>query len=359
MNACARFAWRVYAVVLIASAIGLGLAAPVAHAQGPVPLTEADKVWAIVQLGLDTLQGKATLGADAWFTQAQQSATQLLASNADLFFLDFGNPNLPLNQFAATLARNLLALTPLYGVAYLGLLVINLWKEKPIPNPILYAALVAGVMIFLAAFGLLTQGLGELGRALAATLGGAGNALFVRATLLDTVLRALVALQKNGGVLAPLVLLVVGIEAIIILIQLAYRGISLALWRLFGVLLIPLSVLLEGVQPKTAGRVIAGFFEAWLDFVGKLTVLLIVLALASAESLARYVWIVLPAGLLIAILSWTYLGVLDKMFRDAAARAWRNVVPPEDVSSAMPLPPAAEAARAHAVDEARRKLVEE
>jgi hypothetical protein len=335
------------------------IAAPSAHAQGPQP-TNANKLVAIVQLVLDTLQGKTTLGADALFAQAQNAATNLLgAPNADLFFLDFGNPNLPINQFAATLARNLLALTPLYALGYLALLVYGVWKERPIPNPILYAALVAGVMFFLATFAFLTQAMGELGRAIATTVGGAGSALFARATLLDTIIRILVTLQRNGGILSILALIVAIGESVVILIQLAYRGITLAIWRLVGVLLIPLSVLLEGTNPKTAGRVLAGFFEAWLDLVGKVTLLLIVLALASADAFAQQVWLVLPAGLLVVIVSWTFFGLFFRMLRDAVARAWANFAPASDASATAPLSSAAEAARAREIEAERKKLLEE
>src|SRR5512138_3962826 len=110
-----------------------------ALAQGPVqqgggPLDAVQKVYAIGQLMLDILQGKPPSGADIVFEQSRQSARDLLNSpSADLFFLDFGNPNLRLNQFATTLAGNLLALTPLYVVAYLALLVYNIWREKPVP----------------------------------------------------------------------------------------------------------------------------------------------------------------------------------------------------------------------------------
>jgi hypothetical protein len=336
------------------------IAAPSAHAQGPTPPDAGDKILVILQLALDTLQGKTTIGADALFEQAKNAATNLLgAPNAEVFFLDFGNPNLPLNQFAATLARNLLALTPLYALGYLGLLLYNVWKERPIPNPVLYATLVAGVMFFLAAFGFLTQGMSELGRAIAVSIGGAGSALFARATLLDTTIRILVTLQRNGGILSILALLVAMGESIVILVQLAYRGITLAIWRLVGVLLIPLSVLLEGVQPRTAGKVLAGFFEAWLDLVGKITLLLIVLALASADAFAQQVWLVLPAGLLVVIFSWTFFGLFFKLMRDSVARAWANLAPTDDTDATARVSSSAEAARAREIEAERKKLVEE
>ncbi len=340
--------------------VALSIATPIAHAQGPTPPTSADKFVTIAQLILDTLQGRTTLGADALFEQAKQAATNLLgAPNADLFFLDFGNPNLPLNQFAATVARNLLLLTPLYALGYLALLVYGVWKERPIPNPILYAALVAGVMFFLAAFAFITQGMSELGRAMATAVGGAGSAMFARATLLDTIIRILVALQRNGGILSIFALLIAMVEMIIILIQLAYRGITLAIWRLIGVLLIPLSVLLEGATPKTAGKVLSGFFEAWLDIVGKITLLLIVLAIASADAFAQQIWLVLPAGLLVVIFSWAFFGLFFKLIRDSVARAWANLAPASETESSAQISAAAEAARAKEIDAERRKMLEE
>jgi hypothetical protein len=335
-------------------------AAPGAHAQGPTPQVNPDKIVAILQLILDTLQGKTTPGADALFEQAKQAATNLLgAPNADWFFLDFGNPNLPLNQFAATVARDLLALTPLYALGYLVLLVFGVWKERPIPNPILYTALVAGVMFFLAAFAFITQGMSELGRAIATAAGGAGSAMFARATLLDTIIRILVTLQRNGGVLSILALLVAIGETITILIQLAYRGITLAIWRLIGVLLIPLSILLEGANPKTAGKVLSGFFEAWLDMVGKITLLLIVLSMASADAFAQQIWLVLPAGLLVVMFSWVFFGLFFKLIRDSIARAWTNLTPASETESSAQIPSSAEAARAREIDAERRKMVEE
>ena len=345
---------------IVVALIAFCVLAPAVHAQGPTPPSTNDKILAIVQLVLDALQGKTTIGADALFEQAKQAATNLLgAPNADLFFLDFGNPNLPLNQFAGTIARNLLALTPLYAIAFLILLVYDVWKERPIPNPVLYAALVAGVMFFLAAFAFITQGMSELGRAIAMAVGGAGSAMFARATLLDTIIRILVTLQRNGGILSVLALFVAIIESVIILIQLAYRGISMALWRLIGVLLIPLSVLLEGANPKTAGKVLSGFFEAWLDMVGKITLLLIVLAIASADAFANQIWLVLPAGLLVVVFSWTFLGLFYKLIRDAVARAWSNLSPASAAELETQLPASAEAARAREIDDERRKIVEE
>ncbi len=344
----------------------------VALAQGPAPIPPSQqggsgamdtlqKLVAIGQLGADILQGKPPQGAQALFQQSQQSAQNLLNSSngADLFFLDFGDPQLGLNQFAATLARNLLALTPLYVLGYLGILIYDVWRERPIPNPVLYAVLVVGVMIFLAAFGVITQGLGAVGRAVALAVGGAGDALFARATLLDTIVRVLANLQKDGGLPAILALLIASVEAIIILIQLAYRGLSMAIWRLIGVLLIPVSVLLEGVQPRTAGRVLSGFFEAWLDMVGKITLLLLVLSLAAADSFAGQVWLILPAGLLLVVLSWKFLGVLYVMIRDAVARAWSGLLPAAETETVTPLPAAAEAVRSREIDEERRRLLED
>ncbi len=354
-------------VLVIAVASLLLITLPgVAQAQARPPPAQGgqvdavQKVFAIGQLVLDILQGKQPVGTAALFEQSKQSAASVLNSgSADLFFLDFGNPDLRLNQFAGTLARNLLALTPLYVFGYLAILVFNIWKERPIPNPILYAVMVIGVMIFLAAFGVITQGMSEVGRAIAVGIGGAGDAMFARATFLDTVLKVLAALQKNGGILSVLALLIAIIESLVILVQLAYRGLSMAIWRLLGVLLIPVSVLLEGVRPRTAGRVLAGFFEAWLDMVGKVTLLLIVLAVASSDAFAGSVWLILPAGLLIVVLSWKFLGVLYIMIRDAVARAWNDMVPAPVIEAAAPLPAAAEAARARQIDEDRKRLLEE
>jgi hypothetical protein len=206
-------------------------------------------------------------------------------------------------------------------------------------------------MIFLAAFGVITQGLGELGRAVSTAMGGAGDAMFASATLLDTIMRVLANLQKDGGLQSVLALMIALAETAIILIQLAYRGLSMAVWRLLGVLLIPLSVLLEGLQPRTAGRVIAGFFEAWLDMVGKITLLLMVLSLAASDAFAGQVWLILPAGLLIVVLSWKFLGVLFVMIRDAVARTWTGMMPEAATETVTSLPAAAEASRAREIDE--------
>lgn len=345
------------------------LAAPAAYAQGPAPTPPnpsppgqtgdtGQKLATIAQLALDLLQGRATPNADALFEQAKQAAAGF-AGNSDFFFLDFGNPNLPLNQFAIGVARTLLWLTPLYALGYLAMLLYNIWREKPIPNPVLYAVLVAGVMIFLAAFAVITQGISELGRALAVGIGGASGALFPRANFLDTITQVLILLQKNGGLLSLLALVVASVEFAVILIQLAYRGISMAIFRLIGVLLIPLSVLLEGVNPKTAGKIVSGFFEAWLDMVGKIALLLIVLALASSESFAKSVWFILPAGLLVVVLSWKFLGIFYTMVREAMGRAWNNILPAYVADSSAPLPASAEAARAREIDEQRKRLMKD
>ena len=314
----------------------------------------------ILRLAIDALQGKTTSGGDALFEQAKQSIANLVNSpSADIFFFDFGNPNLPLNQFAAEVARNLLLLTPLYAIAYLVILVIGIWKERPIPNPILYGALVASVMFFLAAFALITQGMSELGRAMALAVGGTGNAMFARGALLDTIIRILVTLQKNGGIFASLALLAAIVETIVILVQLAYRGLSIAIWRLISVLLIPLSVLLEGGNPKTAGKVVSEFFEAWLDMVGKITLLLVVLSIASSDSFKDFVWLVLPAGLLIVVSSWAFLKPLFTMIRGVFARAWRTIAPSTDLESIAPITSSAEAARANEIDAERKKMMKE
>ncbi|MBI5304434.1 MAG: hypothetical protein HY868_20040 [Chloroflexi bacterium] len=332
--------------------------APVAHAQGPSG-DNTSKLTALVRVLLDTLQGTPTVNANALIEQSKTSAAQWLnLPAAELFFLDFGNPALPLNQFAAQLAGTLLLLTPLYALGYFGILALNVWKERPIPNPILYGALVIGVMIFLAAFSVITQGVSELGRFVAMALGGAGTAMFPRATLLDTLLRVLLVLQKNAGGLAPFVLIVALGEMAIILVQLAYRGISMAVWRLFGVLFIPLSVLFEGVNPKTAGKIVSGFFEAWLDMVGKITLLLITLSLATSDAMANYVAFILPAGLLVVIVSWKFFGILFAMIRDGVTRAWSNVAPAA-ISPSDTLPASAEAARTKEIDEERRRMMKE
>lgn len=343
-------------------AIVLGLlmlfAVPVAYAQTP-SVDNANKLIVLVRVLLDTLQGTPTTNANALIEQSKTSAAQWLNVPAsDLFFLDFGNPALPFNQFAGQLASTLLLLTPLYTLGYIAILALNVWKERPIPNPILYGALVIGVMIFLAAFSVITQGVSDLGRAVAMAMGGAGTAMFPRATLLDTLLRVLLVLQKNAGGLAPIVLLVALVEMAIILVQLAYRGISMAVWRLFGVLFIPLSVLLEGVNPKTAGKIIAGFFEAWLDMVGKITLLLITLSFATSDGLSNYVAFILPAGLLVVIVSWKFFGILFTMVRDGVARAWGNVAP-ATMSASETLPASAEAARAREVDQERKRLLKD
>lgn len=319
------------------------------------------KLLAIVQLILDILQGKQSPAANLLFQASKQSAQNLVNQSgaSDLFFLDFGDPALRINQYAATLAGNLLALTPLYVFGYLAMLVYNVWQERPVPNPLLYAILVLGVMIFLAAFGVITQGIGEVGRAFATGIGGAGDAMYVRATLPDTITRVLANLQEHDGVLSTLALLAAIVESIIILIQLAYRGLSMAIWRLIGVLLIPVSVLLEGSNPKGAGRVISGFFEAWLDMVGKITLLLLVLSLAASDSFGTVTWLILPAGLLVVVLSWKFLGIIFVMIRDSVARAWVGMVPEGAAEDAASLPAAAEAARARDIDEERRRLLEE
>lgn len=354
--------WILLTAGLLSAILFSLIAVSVAHAQGPIPpaQTDTEKFFTILRLALDALQGHTTIGADALFEQAKQSVSNLAGNpNTDLFFLDFGNPNLPFNQFAATLARNLLYLTPLYGLGYLVVLVFGIWRERPIPNPILYAALVVGVMVFLATFAILTQGMSELGRAIASAIGGAGNAMFARGTLLDSIIRILILLQKSGGILSILALFASTIFAIVILIQLVYRGLSMAIWRLIGVLLIPLSVLLESGNPKTAGRVIGGFFEAWLDMVGKITLLLLVLSIASSEAFASYVWLVLPAGLLIVTSSWLFLKPLYQMVSGAFGRAWRAIAPSGEMETASELSSAGEAARAREIDEARKRLMDE
>jgi len=337
-----------------------------ASAQGPTPTPPpaesaraTDTLAALARLALDTLQGQSTANADQLFERSKQSVSDLLNdSEIDLFFLDFGNPNLQLNQFAANVARTLLLLTPLYAAGYLVFLIYSVWREHPIPNPILYALLVIGVMVFLAAFAVITQSVSELGRAIALAFGGASAALYPRAAL-ETGLRTLVALQKNGGILATPVLLIAAIETFIILIQLAYRGISFAIWRLLTVLVIPFSVLLEGMNPKTAGQVLSGFFESWLDLVGKTALLLLVLAIASGSEFSKVIWFILPAGLLIVIFSWRFFGVIFVLVRNTIARLWSSLAPAAATETALSMPAAAEAARAKEIDAARRRTLEE
>ena len=356
------------ALLLLTALVVLHSSRP-AYAQNPTPTpppppqtqnnSTADTLVSIARLALDTLQGQSTANADDLFQRSKESVSGLMdSSNVDLFFLDFGNPNLSLNQFAATVARNLLLLTPLYAAGYLFFLVYNVWREHSIPNPILYAALVLGVMVFLAAFAVITQSISVLGRAIALAFGGAGDALYPRAAL-ETILRTLVTLQQNGGILATPVLLVAAAETFIILVQLAYRGISLAIWRLLTVLVIPFSVLLEGINPKSAGTVLSGFFESWLDLVGKAALFLIVLAIASGEGFSKFIWFILPAGLLIVILSWKFLGVIFVLVRNTVARAWSSFAPAAAIETGSSLPAAAEAARAKEIDAARRRTLEE
>lgn len=345
---------------------------PVAHAQDPTPtpiappnpvstaLSEVDKIYAIGQLATDLLQGKLTPNPNALFSQSKQSATDLLnQQGAGIFFLDFANPNLGINQFAAEVARNLLALTPLYIFAYLIFLVYAVWKERPIPNPIIYAGLVILVMLFLAAFAVIMQGMSQLGRALAVAISGGDQLFFSQATLLDQITRALANLQQNNIILAVIALVVSIILFVIVLGQLVYRGIALVILRLLGVLVIPFSILLEGVRPRAAGRVIAGFFESWFDLVTKVAVLLIVIALAASQAFANYVWLVLPAGLLIVVLSWKFFSIPFVMVRDAAGRAWTDLVPATVGDTGSPMPSSAEAARAREIDSERKRMVEE
>jgi hypothetical protein len=357
--------------------MGSGL---VAHAQDPTPqptspparlptgegsllpqIPELDKVYAIVQMVSDLAQGKVT-NPDQLFAQSKESATEMLEQHgAGIFFLDFADPNLPINQFVGTIASTLLALTPLYVFAYVVMLAYSVYKEKPIPNPILYAALVIAVMVFLAAFAVIMRGMSDLGRALAATLSGSGDQnFFAQATLLDEVLRILQNLQNNGGLLSVISLVISIVLALIVLAELVYRGIALILLRLLSVLVIPFSILLEGTRPKTAGRVIAGFFESWFDLVTKVAVLLIVLALAAASNFAEFTWLVLPAGLLLVVLSWKFFSIPFVMVRDAVGRAWDDMVPADAGGYASAdLPSSAEAARAKEIDEARKRMMEE
>jgi hypothetical protein len=338
---------------------------PTAPAQGgglPIPgVQELDKVYAIVQMVSDLAQGKVTPNPDQIFQQSQKSATEFLdREGAGILFLDFADPNLGINQFAARVASTLLALTPLYVLAYVVMLVYSVYRERPIPNPLLYAGLVIGVMLFLAAFVVIARGMSDLGRALAIALSGGDEQFFARATLLDQVLRVLSNLQKNGGLLSVLALLVSSALFVLVLGELIYRGIALILLRLLSVLVIPFSVLLEGTRPRAAGRVVSGFFEAWFDLTTKVALLLIVLALAAAQDLASYTWLILPVGLLLVVLSWKFFNIPFALLRDAAGRAWNDMVPaPTGDYGAANLPAAAEASRAREIDEARRRIMEE
>jgi hypothetical protein len=323
---------------------------------------ELDKVYAIVRMISDLAQGKVTPNPDQLFQQSRQGATDLLSQEgAGIFFLDFADPNLGINQFAATVASTLLALTPLYVFAYVIMLAYNVYKERPIPNPILYALLVIAVMVFLAAFAVISRGMSDLGRAIAVALSGGGDApFFERATLLDQVGRVLENLQNNGGILSIIALLVSIILVLIVLVQLVYRGISLIILRLLSVLVIPFSVLIEGTRPRAAGRVISGFFESWFDLVTKVALVLIVIALAASQGLANFTWLVLPAGLVLVVLSWKFFSIPFTMVRDAAGRAWNDMVPATAGDyGAVNLPSSAEATRAREIDEARRRMLDE
>lgn len=371
MSKFSRARWILLWLLLVWS-----IGSPVAHAQDPAPtpqpqnnppvqipgVNELDKVYAIVRMISDLAQGKVSPSPDQIFEQSQKSATDFLNQNgAGIFFLDFADPNLGINQFAASVASTLLTLTPLYALAYVAMLAYNVYRERPIPNPILYIALVIGVMIFLAAFAVITRGMSDLGRAIAIALSGSGDSqFFARATLLDQILRVLGNLQKNGGLLSILALFAAILLFVIILAQLVYRGIALILLRLLSVLVIPFSVLIEGTRPRAAGRMVSGFFEAWFDLTTKVALFLIVLALAAAQDLQQYTWLVLPAGLLLVVLSWKFFNIPFTMLRDAAGRMWNDMVPAETGDyGAVNLPSNAEAARAREIDEARRRMLNE
>lgn len=372
-------------VLVCALLLGVGMtlgSGLVAHAQGPTPVplpptpqpqaqpgngspipgvNELDKVYAIVRMVSDLAQGKVTPNLDQIFQQSQKSATDFLNQpGAGIFFLDFADPNLGINQFIAGMASTLLALTPLYVLAYVVMLAYSVYKERPIPNPILYAVLVIGVMVFLAAFAVIARGMSDLGRALATALSGGDEQFFARATLLDQVLRVLSNLQHNGGLLSVISLLVSAVLLLIVLLQIAYRGIALILLRLLSVLVIPFSVLLEGTRPRAAGRVVAGFFESWFALTTQVALLLIVIALAAAQDLAGSTWLILPAGLVLTVLSWKFFSIPFALVRDAVGRAWNDMAPaPAGEYAAANLPSSAEATRARDIDEARRRMLEE
>jgi hypothetical protein len=377
---------RAFLLILLLALLVFGTSSPTAHAQDPTPppqptpistqgqlpgglpipqlpgSAELDKVYAIVQMVSDLAQGKVTPNSDAIFEGTKDQATELLGEQgAGIFFLDFADPNLGINQFAATVANTLLALTPLYVLAYVVMLAYSVYKERPIPNPVLYAILVIAVMVFLAAFAVIMRGMSDLGRAVAIALSGGGDAeFFMRATLLDQVLAILSNLQNHGGLLSVISLLVSAVLFLIVLVQIIYRGIALIILRLLSVLVIPFSVLIEGTRPKAAGRVIAGFFESWFALVSEVAVLLIVIAMAASQSLGQYAWLVLPAGLLLTVLSWKFFSIPFTMVRDAAGRAWNDMVPASagDVAIAS-MPSSVEATRAREIDQARRNLMEE
>ncbi len=375
--------WMVYAAICCALLLAMG-SELVAHAQDPTPIptsppvplprgeggsglqipgvSELDKVYAIVRMVSDLAQGKVTPNVDQIFEQSKQGATDFLNQpGAGIFFLDFADPNLGINQFAASVASTLLTLTPLYALAYVVTLAYSVYRERPIPNPLLYIGLVIGVMIFLAAFAVIMRGMSDLGRALAIALSGTADAnFFARATLLDQVMRVLSNLQNNGGLLSILSLFVSIILFLVVLLQIVYRGIALILLRLLSVLVIPFSVLIEGTRPRAAGRVLSGFFESWFALVTQGALLLLVLALAAAQDVAGYTWLVLPAGLLLTVLSWKFFSIPFAMMRDAVGRAWTDMVPDSagDYAAAN-LPSSAEASRAREIDEARKRMLNE
>lgn len=356
--------FRLALVLLVVLLVPAGSAA---SAQGPAPTAPpaqgsgvdgVTKLAVIAQTIGDMLQGKPVDPARQLLESAREQSRQLDQSGGSLFFFDFGDPALPLNEFAGQTARTLLVLTPLYVLAYLGLLVFSIWKERPIPNPLLYAALVFGVMFFLAAFAIIAEGMTRVGGVLAGALGGQGGAV-TRAGVLDMVIGTLEGMSKSAGLLAAPSLLIALVECLIILVQLLYRGISMAIWRLVGVILIPLSVLLEGVQARTAGRVIGGFFEAWMDIVGKVTLLLVVLAFSGAPGYASLAHLILPAGLLIVIFSWKFVGLGYTMLAEAVGREWRQLAPAAETAMPAPLSPSAERSRAALIDQDRKGLLDE
>lgn len=374
---------RAIVVMMLLVLVVVNTSGTIAHAQDPTPVPspqptvpqtqqggglpipgarELDKVYAIVQMISDLAQGKVTPNRDQIFQQSRNQATDLLSQQgAGIFFLDFADPNLGINQFVAGVANTLLALTPLYVLAYVVMLAYSVYKERPIPNPILYAVLVIAVMVFLAAFAVIARGMSEVGRAIAVALSGGGDAnFFSQATLLDQVLAVLSNLQNNGGLLSLLALVVSVVLFLIVLLQLVYRGLAMIILRLLSVLVIPFSVLIEGTRPRAAGRVIAGFFESWFALVTEVALLLIVIALAAAPNLASFTWLILPAGLLLTVISWRFFSIPFNMVRDAAGRMWNDMVPASagDYAAAN-LPSSAEAARAVEIDQARRSMLDE
>src|SRR5262249_2410994 len=107
-------AMRVLLLVLLCLMLGSQVALAQSPTPTPSPLpglppiqlpgtNELNKVYAIVQMVTDLVQGKVTPNPDQIFQQSRKSATDLLNQpGAGIFFLDFADPNLGINQFAAS-----------------------------------------------------------------------------------------------------------------------------------------------------------------------------------------------------------------------------------------------------------------